>query len=49
MQIKRDNEGITIFALSNKDVDELAGTRELKSTDTYEQKSFRPIDGGLFG
>ena len=35
MQIKRDNEGVTIFALSNKDVDELAGTRELKSTDTY--------------
>ena len=35
MQIKRDNEGFTIFALSNKDVNELAGTRELKSTNTY--------------
>lgn len=49
MQIKRDNEGFTIFALSNKDVNELAGSRQLKSTDTYQQKSFRPIAGGLFG
>ena len=49
LNVKRSKQGISLFALSNKDVNQLAGNRELKSTDTYEQKTFREIDGGLFG
>jgi len=47
--VKKTPQGVSIFALTNKDVGELAGPRELKSRDTYEARNFRPIDGGLFG
>lgn len=49
VNVRRNPKGISVFALSNSDVDELAGPRELKSRDTYETKNFRPMDGGLFG
>lgn len=49
MNIKRDNTGVSIMSLTNSDVKQLANNREVKSADTYEQKSFRPIAGGLFG
>ena len=49
VNVRKTPQGVSIFALTNKDVNELAGPRELKSRDTYEAKNFRPIDGGLFG
>lgn len=49
INVRKTQKGVSVFALSNKDVDELAGPRELKSRDTYEAKTFRPIAGGLFG
>lgn len=49
VNVRKTQKGISAFALSNGDVDELAGPRELKTRDTYEAKNFRPIDGGLFG
>ena len=49
INVKKTPQGVSIFALTNKDVSELAGPRELKTRDTYEAKNFRPIDGGLFG
>ena len=49
IEVKKTPQGVSIFALTNKDVSELAGPRELKSRDTYEARNFRPIDGGLFG
>ena len=49
INVKKTPEGVSIFALTNKDVNELAGPRELRNRDTYEAKNFRPIDGGLFG
>lgn len=49
VNVRKTTKGISIFALSNKDVQQLAGHRELKTRDTYQQKNFRPIDGGLFG
>jgi len=49
INVKKTPQGVSIFALTEKDVDELAGPRELKSRDTYEARNFRPIDGGLFG
>ena len=49
IRVKKTPKGISIFSLSEGDVNELAGPRELKSRDTYEAKTFRPLDGGLFG
>lgn len=49
VNVRKTPKGISIFSLSNDDVKELAGPRELKSKDTYEARTFRPIDGGLFG
>lgn len=49
VNVRKTPKGISVFPLSNSDVKEMAGPRELKSRDTYEAKNFRPIDGGLFG
>lgn len=49
VNVRKTQKGISAFALSNDDVNELTGPRELRSRDTYEAKNFRPIDGGLFG
>lgn len=49
VNIRHNKQGISCFALSSDDIDELAGAREVRSRDTYENKTFRPIDGGLFG
>lgn len=49
MHIRKTPKGVSIMALTNKDVNDLAGSREVKSKDTYQQKTFREIDGGLFG
>lgn len=49
INVRKTAKGVSVFALTNSDVSELAGPRELLSRDTYEAKNFRPIDGGLFG
>ena len=49
INVRHTTQGISAFSLSNDDVRELSGPRELKTRDTYEAKTFRPIDGGLFG
>ena len=49
VNVRKTQKGVSAFALSNDDVNELTGPRELKSRDTYETRTFRPIDGGLFG
>jgi len=49
VNVRKTPQGVSVFALTNQDVNELAGSREVKSRDTYETKSYRPIDGGLFG
>lgn len=49
VNVRKTARGISVFALSNGDIDELAGPREVTTRDTYEAKNFRPIDGGLFG
>ena len=49
INVRKTPQGVSIFALTNNDVNELAGPRELRSRDTYEARNFRPIDGGLFG
>lgn len=49
VNVRRTPKGISVFALSNQDVNELAGPRELRSKDTYDAKNFTPMPGGLFG
>lgn len=49
VNVRKTNKGVSVFALTNKDVNELTGPREVKTRDTYESKNFRPMDGGLFG
>lgn len=49
VNVRKTPKGISVFALSNSDVNDLAGPREVKTRDTYEARTFRPIDGGLFG
>ena len=44
-----NQEGENIFAMDNKDVGRLTAGREIKSGDTYDPKTLRPIPGGLFG
>ena len=49
INVKRTPSGLSVFAMSQRDIDELTKGRELKSRETYESKNFRPIQGGLFG
>ena len=49
VNVRKTPKGISIFALSEDDVNKMAGPREVKSRDTYTAKTFQPIDGGLFG
>lgn len=49
INVKRTPSGLSVFAMSQRDIDELTRGRELKSRETYESKNFRPIQGGLFG
>ena len=49
VNVRKTQKGVSAFALSSDDVEELTGPRELKTRDTYETRNFRPIDGGLFG
>jgi DNA-directed RNA polymerase subunit beta len=45
----RSGPRIQIMALTNKDIDHLAGDREIKSSDTVDWKEgLKPIKGGLF-
>ena len=49
VNVRKTPKGISVFALSDDDVRQMAGPRELRSRDTYEARTFRPLDGGLFG
>ena len=49
VNVRKTPRGISVFALSDDDVRQMAGPRELRSRDTYEARTFRPLDGGLFG
>ena len=46
----RDNkEGYSLFGMTAPEVSELTGGREVRTDDTFDHKSYRPMDGGLFG
>ncbi len=45
----KDRNRTKIYAMTDKDVHEMAEGREVKSAQTYDARSFEPVDGGLFG
>ena len=45
---REDPEEDSIFVMTDKDVKELTGNRQLDSAKTFDRKTFRPIKGGLF-
>ena len=49
VNIKRTDTGLKVFALTNKEAENLTGARELNSTDTFDANDYTPIKGGLFG
>jgi hypothetical protein len=49
IHVVRDGTKLQVMALSGKDVDELAGDREIRHPDTVDWKAgLKPIPGGLF-
>jgi DNA-directed RNA polymerase subunit beta len=49
INVIRDGNNINIMALTDKDVNELAGDRFIKSGDTVQfEKGMKPVAGGLF-
>ena len=49
INVVRDGTRLNVMAMTNKDVDELAGDREIQHGDTVDWKGgLRPIPGGLF-
>ena len=49
VNIKRTDTGLKVFALTDKEAQNLTGSRELNSTDTFDANDYTPIKGGLFG
>ena len=49
INIRKQKDRIDMFGATEKDMRELGGSRELKSTSTFNSKTFEPIDSGLFG
>lgn len=48
INVVREGQQTHIMALTDKDIDELAGDRELKNVDTVDWKTMAPVPGGLF-
>ena len=49
VNIKRTDTGLKVFALTDKEAQNLTGARELNSTDTFDANDYTPIKGGMFG
>lgn len=48
MNVIRDGSRMHIMALTDDDIDRMAGTRELKNVETVDWKTMEPVKGGLF-
>jgi len=48
INVIRDGNKTHIMAMTNKDVDKMAGDRELQNVETVNWKNMEPIAGGLF-
>lgn len=49
INVKRTPTAVKIFSLTDTGTKEMTGSREVRSADTFDAKSFMPIGGGLFG
>lgn len=49
VNVRRTQKGVSVFALTDSDVKEMAGPREVRTKDTFDAKNYTPMDGGLFG
>lgn len=48
INVVRDGDRVHIMALTDKDINEMAGDRELKNVETVDWRNMEPIKGGLF-
>jgi len=48
INVVRDGTMVNIMALTDKDTDQLAGTREIKNAETVDWRTMKPKAGGLF-
>ncbi|MHC4617938.1 MAG: hypothetical protein ACYTEQ_09315 [Planctomycetota bacterium] len=48
VQLREGKSADHIFAMTNKQAQELTGTRRIKSSNTYGATSMKPLEGGLF-
>lgn len=48
INVIRDGPETHIMALRNRDIDQMAGERELKNVETVDWKNMEPVEGGLF-
>jgi len=48
INVMRQGDKMHIMAMTDKDIDRMAGDRELKNVDTIDWKTMEPIKGGLF-
>jgi intein/homing endonuclease len=49
INIRRQKDRVELFGASDNDMQELTQKREVKSTNTFNAKTFEPMEGGLFG
>ena len=49
INVKRTDNSVQVFPLTDTGTKELTGSRELHSSDTFTAKDYQPINGGLFG
>lgn len=49
INVNKTRDGYHIFGQTAAQAKDLTGGRELQSSDSYDAKTFRPIDKGLFG
>ena len=48
INVVREGNKMHIMAMTDKDIDRMAGSRELKNVDTVDWKTMEPVKGGLF-
>ena len=49
IRLTKDGDKLSIFGMTDRDAQQLTQGREVRSTDTYNARTYNPIDGGLFG
>jgi DNA-directed RNA polymerase beta subunit len=47
--LNKTKNSIDVFGMTNKELNDMTGGREVKNSNTFDQKHYRPMEGGLFG